>query len=112
MKKISKFNYQLIPSTHNGFKEVLVTFDYKGKSCHYYSFIKEKEKMSKKQYIDEAKKEINGLARTGKLTKYAKKYLHYPVKETEEVKTVTVVKTVAGPQDDVLQSPAPLWRRG
>lgn len=96
MKKIEKFNYQLIPSSHKGFKEVLVTFDYKGKTIHYYSFIKENAKLSGKQYIAEAKKEVEELTKTGKIYKYAKKYLHYPVKETEEVKTVTVVKQSQG----------------
>lgn len=94
MKKIEKFNYQLIPSSHKGFKEVLVTFEYKGKTCHYYSFIKEDAKLSSKQYIAEAKKEVTELARTGKIYKYAKKYLHYPVQEEENVKPITIVKKV------------------
>lgn len=78
-KKFSKFNYQLVESTHKGYKEVLVTFEYKGKPCHYYSFIKEKPSMNNKQYISAAKDEIQEMIKNGQLAKNAKRYLGYKV---------------------------------
>ena len=93
MKKFDKFKYQAVQSTHKGFYEILVTFEYKEKPCHYYAFIKEKAKASQKYYLDEAKNEINKMIKNGQLEKRAKRYLGYQIKEEDKL----VVKSV-GPK--------------
>lgn len=86
--KFTKFKYQMVESTQKGFQEVLVTFDYKGKPCHYYAFVKEKAKMSKQKYIAEAKKEVETMVKNGQLAKRAKRYLGYELKPSDKL-TVT-----------------------
>lgn len=87
--KFNKFDYQIVESTQKGFQEVLVTFDYKGKACHYYAFIKEKPKMTKQKYIAEAKKEVATMIKNGQLAKRAKRYLNYPLKPEDKLVVVS-----------------------
>lgn len=95
-KKFDKFNYQLVESTHKGYQEVLVTFEYKKQSCHYYSFIQEKPSMKKNQYIEATKNEINEMMKNGELEKRAKRYLGYKVNETVVVTNAKGAKVVQG----------------
>ncbi len=74
-----QFKYQLVKSTEEGYKEVLVTYNYKGRTCHYYSFIKEKVGSKISYYINEAKEDVNRKINNGKLEKRAKHYLSYKV---------------------------------
>lgn len=83
--KFDKFTYQSVESTHKGFQEFLVTFEYYKKPCHYYAFIKEKPKESKKYYLDEVKKEVKKMSLNGELEKRAKRYLNYKLKNEDKL---------------------------
>lgn len=89
--KFSKFSYQPVESTHQGFKEVLVTFEYKNQPARYYVFVKEQAKVKKSYYLEEAKEQIKKMIATGQLERCAKRYLHYKVKKEDRLIVVSKV---------------------
>lgn len=80
-KRFDKFKYQLVQSTEKGYQEVVVTFNYKDKTCHYYSFIREKSGVKASYYVNETKANIAKMIKNGKLERHAKRYLNYKVEE-------------------------------
>lgn len=73
---LTDFSFKFKPSIayKKDFKEIVVTFLYKNKDISYYCFIR--QEFSNEEALEIAKKQIEGLIKSGKITSYAKMYYH------------------------------------
>ncbi|MCQ2787327.1 MAG: hypothetical protein MJ199_02905, partial [Bacilli bacterium] len=70
------FEYSLVPSSLEGYKEVQVMFNYQNQRITTYAFIKEAANKGKEYYLSEAEKKINQEAKDGSLLKEVKKFIN------------------------------------
>lgn len=73
--ELTNFDYQITNLKQKGKKNVKVTFDYLNHKVTYELSLKENNKFKESDYLNEAKEIINQEVKSGKLEKYADKYL-------------------------------------